>query len=266
MIRDSLAVWARRLGKSARTVRRYVQKGIIPDGYQTPGGQWRAPFSEDALVRVKENIRPFVRERATRPSFGDYPGVTDSLRYRNLAHISRIAFAANVANNRIKLDERLLWKFESLALTGRVDAMRIDEEYRSCIPTEEDIRITTNNKKEVALYAAVLYALIDIDAEGSRATIKSVSETAKDCAMRRFGEIAQFTGSQRPIQRMRKVNWILPYWQQVVGRRPKSAGQEAAVVDGAVQWPTKYLSQRTFQRWYSADKVDEAVKNGQQLL
>lgn len=60
---DGLAVWKLRLNKSSRTIRRYVQQGIIPDGYQTSGRQWRAPFTLQALALVQEELKGFARRR-----------------------------------------------------------------------------------------------------------------------------------------------------------------------------------------------------------
>jgi AraC-like DNA-binding protein len=94
----SLALLARLLDRSPRTVREYCKKGIIPEAYETPGGHWRIPWplslkTRDELIKRRADYPFKARTLKWRDDmFGDWePDIAESLL---LAHL----FKADVSD------------------------------------------------------------------------------------------------------------------------------------------------------------------------
>ena len=257
-IEDSLEVWAQALGKSPKSVRRYVQQGIIPDGYQTRGGQWRAPFNQKALGKVKQRLRGFARSRSQgHPALDQFDEI---FRREKEARFLTFAAAAELAKQRRPLNEKhLTWFREAtmvaLAEKGNLDRILQEKEYAEIYPSEAVIKEAKDAPKQTALIAAITFALIDFEAEFKKDRNAMLAELANRCFYNRFGKQASFEGGS--IKRIKglPIALIIPYWQIIWGPYPATRKQTAEITNQAVQWPKKYRSRRTFYNYYPSDYV-----------
>ncbi len=56
-------IWlAEQLGKSARTIRRYCEAGLIPGAYRSRGRHWRVTCGLKKLAKIRKSIAAFERK------------------------------------------------------------------------------------------------------------------------------------------------------------------------------------------------------------
>jgi hypothetical protein len=283
--RDCLSDWSEALGKSQKTIKRYMKGGTIPNAYQTDGGHWRAPFSPDVLEDVRKKLEGKTRRRL-------FPrNAQDQRRGYQLA----IVYALWLAVNREPL------KYEATLSKIVVDYIdepsndfrpedvdRNDPEWTECVTILEKF-----GEKQTALIAAYAQALIEQHAGDTREDIQLHNREGQARPFSEPTKNASRAPGKRKAKARRNFNrksnkvlqhsikeakmpirpWtVIRYWKWVVIRR-RIQNQPLRIMGPSAQHdrpyilsPCKNLSKRTFYNWYSEEQRKTALQEAARFL
>lgn len=283
--KDSLAWWVDALGKSPKTVRRYAAAGLLPGAYRTNGGQWRAPFTLEALRGVKAKLQSWERKVTPKASV-----MFRRMRScHNDATFYTVVYALFLGLTNTQFREAALPEFYTRLVTGGLNnsrRKRILKRARNKYPQwDACVRIVEQKGvREAALIAAYIHAVRQKLARSREEEVADLHEGQH----RPFGHFILGTigdGSRRNRKRCKRgrnsedavgdqirerkrigreaptvsLKSVIQKWQWIMMRRGiRSAPIEYHNADtshpyGHVFKPARYYAVRTFYTWYSEE-------------
>lgn len=113
----SLEWLARRLRKTARTVRRYCENGLVPGAFRTPKGHWRVNYNLQLVEAVRRAIEKFERNSKNKPGYVAKRANPSGRRLGKAVMDAELAYAlARTAGAYTDEDERMQKKLPNWAL------------------------------------------------------------------------------------------------------------------------------------------------------